>query len=151
MRQEITLYGQTAPLQTDANGNLKVALLGFTDVTAFFAAAANIADRVLYIAPAACIVQSVQVVWATAETTADPLTFQISKDTATDAPGAGTDLLGAALSLKTTANTVAKPALITTTASLTLAEGDRLAIDFASTGTITEIAGLLVTIRVRHL
>lgn len=70
-------------------------------------------------------------------------TAQITKDTSTDAPGAGTDLLSAAFNLNATANTVQTGSLIATVASKTFAAGDRLAVDFADA--VQSSAGIAIT------
>lgn len=109
-------------------------------------------DRTVYIATAPCVVTAVSAVYATAETTAATLRVQLTKDTGTDAPGAGTDLLtntsGAGFDLKATANTVQAGVLVAE-ATRTLAAGDRLGLDF--TAAATELAGLVVTISIRKI
>lgn len=61
---------------------------------------------------------------------------QITKDTGTQAPGGGTDLLtnntNTGFDLNATANTVQVGTLTSTVASLNLAVGDRLGVDFAN-------------------
>lgn len=72
-------------------------------------------------------------------------TLQITKDTGTTAPGAGTDLLtSTGFNLNATANTVQVGTLTATTADLVLAAGDRLSIDFANA--IQSSAGINVTV-----
>ena len=63
------------------------------------------------------------------------LTIQVTKDTGTAAPGAGTDLLTAAFDLNATANTVQVGALVATAGVTTLAAGNRLAVDYSTTTT----------------
>jgi hypothetical protein len=99
-------------------------------------------DRVFFIAPVACQVVSIREVHSVAAGGAS--TLQVTKDTSTDAPGAGTDLLTAGFDLNATANTVQTGSLTATTADLQLAAGNRLAIDFANT--IQSTAGLCVTV-----
>lgn len=96
-------------------------------------------DRVFFVAPVACTVVAVSQVHSVAA--GGTSTLQLVKDTGTDAPGAGTDLLSAAFDLNATANTVQTGTL---TGTLTLAVGNRLAIDFANT--IQSTAGLVVTV-----
>ncbi len=76
---------------------------------------------------------------------------QITKDTSTNAPGAGTDLLtnntstGFALGTAlTTANAVQTAAFATTAGLLDMATGDRLSVDYA--GTLTLVAGVVITV-----
>lgn len=77
--------------------------------------------------------------------------LQVVKDTGTDAPGAGTNLLtnnsNAGFNLKATANTVQTGTLTSTAATKKLAAGDRLSVDFA--GTLTDVAGVVVTVTLR--
>lgn len=77
-------------------------------------------------------------------------TLQVTKDTGTDAPGAGSDLLtSTGFNLNATANTVQTGTLTSTAADLLLAAGDRLSVDFANT--IQSTAGVVVTVELRPL
>lgn len=106
-------------------------------------------DRVFFVAPVACTVVAISEVHGVAAGGASKL--QVTKDTSTDAPGAGTDLLtnntNTGFDLNATANTVQAGTLTATAASLALAVGDRLAIDFANT--IQSTAGLCVTVTLK--
>lgn len=108
-------------------------------------------DRTIFVAPVACQVVAVSCTFAVAAGGASKL--QLTKDTSTDAPGAGTDLLtnntNTGFDLNATANTVQTGILTATVASLQLAVGDRLAIDFANT--IQSTAGLAVTVWLKTL
>jgi hypothetical protein len=77
----------------------------------------------------------------------------VSKDTGTDAPGAGTDLLtnntAGGFDLNATANTVQVGALATTAGLRKLNAGDRLSIDFAQA--IQSTAGLKIGLRLKPL
>lgn len=97
-------------------------------------------DKVFFIATQALTVTSISEIHTVAAGGASVL--QVTKDTATDAPGAGTDLLSTGFDLNGTANTVQTGALVTT-AAITLAAGDRLAVDYANT--IQSSAGVVVT------
>lgn len=110
---------------------------------------AAMVDQFIYVCNRPAIVTDVRLVYATAETTAATLTLQLTKDTGTNAPGAGTDLLGTAFNCKATANTVQVGTLITTLATLTLAQGDRLGLDFSAAA--TELAGLCVAVALRRI
>lgn len=66
-------------------------------------------------------------------------TVTVEHLTGTQAPGSGTVIFSAPLSLLTTVNTVQKATLTTTTSALKLAAGDRLNTIFA--GTLTGLAG----------
>lgn len=99
-------------------------------------------DAAFYIAPRAMLVTSARQIHSVAAGGTSVL--QITKDTGTNAPGAGTDLLSAGFNLNATANTVQVGALIATAATKTLAAGDRLSIDFADA--IQSSAGIVVTV-----
>jgi hypothetical protein len=71
-------------------------------------------------------------------------TLQVTKDTGTAAPGAGTDLLSTAFNLNATANTTQTGALVTTAGVVNLAAGNRLAVDFADA--IQSSVGVTVTV-----
>ena len=109
---------------------------------------ASLADQCIFIANRAYTVKSITEVHSVAGNDAGAVNLQVTKDTSTDAPGAGTDLLtnnaNAGFDLKGTANTVQTGTLTATAASLALAAGDRLSLDFA--GTLTTLAGVVVTI-----
>lgn len=90
------------------------------------------------------VVRGVAVSWSTAGTDAGAVTVDVTKDVSTNAPGAGTSILAAAQSVKGTINTTVYPALAASTATLTMASGDRLAVKM--TGTLTALAGLVVTV-----
>jgi hypothetical protein len=111
--------------------------------------AAQLVDQSLFLCPTG---QSWQVVaadevHAVASNDAGAVNLQFTKDTGTQAPGAGVDLLtnntAAGFNLKGTANTPQLATLTATAADLTLAAWDRLSIDFA--GTIATLAGVVAT------
>lgn len=109
---------------------------------------ASLADQTFFVAPEACKVVGVSYVHSVAGTNGSPVNLQVTKDTGTNAPGAGTDLLtnnaNAGFDCKGTANTVQNGTLVATEGATTLAAGDRLAVDFA--GTLTSLAGVTVTV-----
>lgn len=90
------------------------------------------------------VVRAVSMRWSTAATNGGAVTMDVTKDTSTTAPGVGTSVLLAAQSVKGTANTTVFPALAASTATLTMAVGDRLAVK--TTGTLTALAGLVITV-----
>lgn len=112
----------------------------------------TIADQAFYLAQLPVKVIGITYVHATAGTHASAVNLQVTKDTGTDAPGAGTDLLtnntNAGFNCKGTINTVQTGALVTTTA-VNLVAGDRLSLDFA--GTLTDLAGVLVSVRLQYI
>lgn len=66
----------------------------------------------------------------------------VKKCTGTTAPASGTAVHTGSMDLTATINTVVSPTLATNIATLTLNEGDRLALDFS--GTLTNLVGVLV-------
>lgn len=129
-------------------------LAGDTIVATFgLNANASLADQAFFLADRGYQVVAVNEVHATAGTDGGAVNLQVTKDTGTAAPGAGTDLLtnnaNAGFNLKGTDNTVQAGTLTATAASLVLAAGDRLSVDFA--GTLTSLAGVLVHVVLRRL
>lgn len=104
-------------------------------------AAASIVDETFFVASRAMRVATVSATFSV--TNGGTLTAQLSKDTGTTAPGAGTDLLSTAFNLNATANTVQVGALVGTAGVVNLAAGDRLAIDFSAAG--TNLVGAIIT------
>lgn len=100
-------------------------------------------DVAFFIAPRAMRVRSISEVHAVAAGGASAL--QVTKDTGTAAPGAGTDLLtSTGFDLNATANTVQNGTLVTTLGVTTLAAGNRLSVDFANA--IQSSVGVVVTV-----
>ena len=89
-------------------------------------------------------VRAVAMRWSTAGTNSGTVTVDITKDVPTDVPGAGTSILSAAQSVKTTANTAVFPALSGTASVLKMNIGDRLTVK--KTGTFTALAGLVIDV-----
>ncbi len=79
------------------------------------------------------IVTGVYAIWSTAFAAA--VTVDITKDTSTNAPGAGTSILLAAMDGTSTANVPLTPALAASAATLRLAAGDRLSVKYSATTT----------------
>lgn len=113
----------------------------------------GLADGAFYIANRPMQVVAIRQVHSVAGTHASAVNLQITKETTTGAPGAGTDLLtnntNAGFNLKATANTVQVGTLNATEANLQLAAGDRLSADFA--GTLTDLAGVVVTVTLKPI
>lgn len=102
-----------------------------------------IANRDLEIASAAFVCSAIS-------TDAGAVSLDVFKDTGTNAPGAGTSCLAAAINCKTVAaNTVVTPALTATATVLRLAAGDRIAVKI--TGTPTALAGVAVMVFLRSV
>ncbi len=81
---------------------------------------------------------------AVAGNDASAVTVMLKKVPSATAPGSGTDMLSAGISLKGTANTAAAGSLHATAANLVLAAGDSLAV--VSTGVLTTLAGVCVDV-----
>lgn len=111
------------------------------------------ADSVFYVATRPMEVVAIRQVHSVAGSDGSAVNVQVVKDTGTDAPGAGTNLLtnnsNAGFNLKATANTVQTGTLTSTAATKKLAAGDRLSVDFA--GTLTDVAGVVVTVTLRPI
>jgi len=108
-------------------------------------------DRTFFIANRAYQVTAIRYIHATANGAA--MTVQVTKDVSTDAPGAGTDLLtnntNAGFDCNATANTTQTGTLTGTAASLQLAAGNRLSVDF-STGA-TSLVGVTITVSLKPI
>lgn len=115
-------------------------------VTFVDAPTATATDRFIFIAPVACQVVAAYEIHAVAA--GGVSNIQLTKDTSTAAPGAGTNLLtnntNAGFDLNGTANTLQTGALSITVTDLQLAVGDRLALDWANA--IQSTAGMVVTV-----
>lgn len=108
-------------------------------------------DRAFFVAPWACYIQSITQVHSVAAGGASKL--QVTKETTTGAPGAGTNLLtnnsDAGFDLNATADTVQYGTLVTTAGVRKLAKGDRLSIDYADA--IQSTAGNKITVELIRL
>ncbi len=89
------------------------------------------------------VVTGVSVFYKVKGSDAGAVTLDITQDTTTGAPGSGTSILAAPMSLKQTAGTVYNPTLAVATALL-LTQGNRLA--FLLSGTPTAITGLVIMV-----
>lgn len=101
---------------------------------------------VIMIVPAIGYVTSFKEVHQALGTDAGAVTLGLEKLTGTAVPGAGTDILSSALSLKSTINTVQTGTITTTAASRNLAVGDRLALKL--TGTPTAVSNVTVLLEI---
>lgn len=95
----------------------------------------------MYLATRAMRVKAVKV--CCSSTSTQP-TVDVTKDTGTTAPGAGTTVLTGAISFSATANTVVSGTLTSTVATLTMAAGDRLSLKWG--GTVGSITGAVVNV-----
>lgn len=107
----------------------------------------DIGDNAFFIANRDFIVSAAYYVHSTKGSVAGTV-VQITKDTSTDAPGAGTDLLqnntNTGFACDAANNVVQTGTLTATAASLRLAPGNRLSVDFATT--LTALAGVVVVV-----
>jgi len=117
---------------------IQVNLAGSTPATA-----ANYGN--VFIAPFACVLSSVRLVYTTASTSG---TLQIEKLTGVQALDAGQTMLSATISMSATANTVYTGTLTNTIANTQLAIGDRIALKDA--GTLTNLVGLCVILEITY-
>lgn len=115
--------------------------------------AAAMVSQSFFVANQAYQVTKVRWVHAVAETTAVSLDVQLTKDTGTEAPGAGDLLLtnnsNAGFDSLATANTVQTGTLTATTADLQLAAGDRLSAKFEAAA--TELVGATMAVSLKRI
>lgn len=111
--------------------------------------AAATVDENIFIATGPCEVVGVSEVHTVAGTDAGAVTLDVTKCDGTEAPASGLTVLSSTIDLKGAANTVVNRTLTTTLADRKLVAGERLALNV--TGTLTGLAGGVVTIRVKRL
>lgn len=108
----------------------------------------DLVDQAFFVSPRDYIITGAYQVHSTLGTNGSAVNVQITKDTSTNAPGAGTDILtnstNAGFNLKAAINTVQTGTLTATAATLRLAPGDRISIDYA--GTLTAVAGVVIVV-----
>jgi hypothetical protein len=111
-------------------------------------AAASV-DQNIFIADAAYKVSSVEEAHTVAGNDASPVTAVLVKCTGTQAPSGGTACTSDTFNLKGAANTVVTGTLSGTASDYTLADGNRLALDFG--GTLTTLAGGIITVMLERV
>lgn len=120
-------------------------LINATYATGGAALAAN-SDSAFFVATRPVRVLAISEVHAVAAGGASVV--QVTKDTGTTAPGAGTDLLtnttNTGFDLAATANTVQVGALVATAGVTSLAVGDRLAVDYAQA--VQSTVGVVISV-----
>ena len=107
-------------------------------------ATATIATQSFGLANRDLEVTSVWMTWSTAGTDAGAVTADVTIESGTTAPGSGTSCLAAAQSVKLAANTPVLVPLSATASHLLLRAGYRMSVKM--TGTLTALAGLIVTV-----
>ena len=105
-------------------------------------------DENIFIATGGWIITSIEEVHAVAGDDTSPVNFTVKRCNGTEAPGAGEAMHNTTIDLKGTADTVQAATLTKLTAYLTLADGDRIALDYA--GTLASLAGGSVTIHMER-
>jgi hypothetical protein len=109
--------------------------------------------QVFFVANRPYIVTGVNIRYST-KSSVTGLKLTVTKDTSTNAAGAGTSLLtdntNAGILVTQTANTTYPGTLSATAATLRLATGDRLSIKFSG-ATLTALVGLVVTVTLQEL
>lgn len=147
------MAAQTSNFTDVAVGPTKRKVADLIPVTYRMLANGSIADEAFFVADRAYEVVSITEVHSVAGNDAGAVNVQVTKDDATDAPGAGDNLLtnntNAGFNLKGTANTPQIGTLVATLATRRLAVGDRLSVDFA--GVLTTLAGVVVTVMLKRI
>lgn len=127
-----------------ANSNPKARVQSFT-VTASSPytnpASATYYNSIFWVAPAKCVVDSVEARWGTASSSG---TLQVAKVPSGTAANSGTNLLTTTISTAGAANTKTVGTLSSTAATLELAAGDGL--QLVDGGTLTSLVDLVVTV-----
>lgn len=126
--------GDPGTIKVNGNANLMCG-------TYFFTGTPAATNQVFYIANRPMIVTSLSAIFSVAA--GGTSTLDVTKDTGTDAPAAGTALGQAAFNLAATANTIQNATPSATVATKTLAAGNRLAVKFNHA--IQASAGVVVT------
>ena len=105
-------------------------------------------DGTIFIANDAWVITKIEEVHSVLGTDGSAVTAQVMKCTTTQAPSAGTAMTTGTFDLKGTVETVQSGTLSGTAADYTLADGDRIAVDY--TGTLTTLAGGVITIHMKR-
>lgn len=105
-------------------------------------------DGTVFIANDAWVITKIEEVHSVLGTDGSAVTAQVMKCTTTQAPSAGTAMTTGTFDLKGTVETVQSGTLSSTAANYTLADGNRIAIDY--TGTLTTLAGGVITIHMKR-
>jgi len=110
-----------------------------------------VVDSTVFIADDAWQITKIEEVHTVAENTAYPNTgnLTIRKCTGTEAPSSGDAMHNATMWMNSTINTVVTPTLSGVSANLTLADGDRICMDF--NGTMSTYAGGCLTIHMKRV
>lgn len=134
---------QTGPLKAEG----KIGLNTFT-LTFFVLANADMATQSFWIADGAYEVVAVRENHDTAGSNGGAVTLDVTKDSDTEAAGAGQSVLAATINLKATVKTTQSGTVNATAANRKLTAGQRLSAKF--TGTLTALAGLVLTVTLKR-
>jgi len=103
---------------------------------------------IVFVATRPCIVTRISEVHTTAGTNGGAVTLQVERLQGTETPDSGNTLLVTAFNLKGTANTVQVGEIVSGTTVTALSVGDRLCLK--DSGTLTDVAGVCVTIEITY-
>lgn len=126
--------GDPGTVQVNGNASLMCGSYYFTGTPAA-------TNQVFYVATRPLLLATISQIHSVAA--GGTSTLDVTKDTSTNAPAAGTALTSAAFNLNATANTVQAGAVTATVATKTFSAGDRLAVKFNNA--IQSSAGVVVT------
>lgn len=113
--------GTPGEVQINGDGSLSFATYYFTGTPAA-------TNQVFFVAPRPLRVKAISCVFSTAA--GGTSTLDVTKDTSTNAPAAGTSVNSASCNLNATANTVQALGVSATVTTVNMATGDRLAVKF---------------------
>lgn len=111
----------------------------------WYSAAVTAQDQTFFVFNRPYAINSIQYAHAVAETTDTSANVQVTHDTGTNAPGAGTNLLTNNTNNGFDCNAAANTVQVGTFTAVTPVEGARLAVDFRD-ASYTELAGTCVTV-----
>ncbi len=160
-KQTATLTSSASYLEFSAGDRLSFKLTGTATTAAgillvvwvqyytnVFETSINVAagnqDQAFFVANRPYTIIGIRYAHATAETTLATLNVQVTQDTSTNAPGAGTNLLTNNANEGFACTGTANVPQVGTFTATTMPAGDRLSIDYD--GTATELAGLTITV-----
>lgn len=131
------------PFKNPATSSAKEVVRSFTVFTNLVgtAAATSANYERFWIAPAKCVIDSVEASWSVASSSG---TLQVEKVPSGTAQASGTNLLTTTISTAGAANTKTAGTLSSTAATIELAAGDALAL--VDGGTLTNLVNLHVTV-----
>ena len=133
--------GTTVGGSAGANGEIQFNGAGL-DVQYMQPATANAINTTFFIATRAYRIKAAKCIFSA--TAGGTSTLDITHETGTTAPAAGTSILNATFNLNATGNMIQNAALVGTAATLLLAAGDRLSVKFGQT--VQSSTGIAVSV-----